>query len=263
MGRRKGQTSSCNKWQPPVISTPSSKSSPSLYTALMRSTELGMSAPASRVPTLRSLSVEAIHPSVNSKVKRLIDIAGGSVGLLLTAILFIPIAIAIQLDNPGPVLYSQLRCGINGRTFRIWKFRSMVTNADELKQKLQAYNEASGHVFKMEHDPRVTRVGRLLRKTSLDEFPQFLNVVLGDMSLVGTRPPSLDEVAKYEAHHWKRLAVKPGITGEWQANGRSTVKDFEDIVKMDLDYQRKWSILYDLNLIFKTVWVVFNKQGAC
>lgn len=229
----------------------------------LRSREVGMSAPLPLAPLTRSASIERPHPSIHSKAKRLIDIAGAVVGLLVTAILFVPIAIAIQLDNPGPVLYSQWRCGLNGRVFRIWKFRSMVTNADALKQKLQERNEASGHVFKMENDPRVTRVGKILRKTSLDEFPQFLNVLLGDMSLVGTRPPSTDEVSKYESHHWKRLLVKPGITGEWQANGRSSIKDFEDIVRLDLEYQRKWSVQYDLRLILKTVLIVFTKSGAC
>ena len=204
-----------------------------------------------------------VHPSVNSKLKRLVDIVGGAVGLTVTALLFIPVAIAIQIDNPGTILYSQERCGVQGKTFRIWKFRSMVSNADALKQDLQSQNQASGHIFKMKNDPRITRVGKFLRKTSLDEFPQFLNVILGDMSMVGTRPPSLDEVAKYDRHHWQRLAVKPGITGEWQANGRSTVKDFEDIVEMDLAYQKKWSIAYDLQLIFKTIGVVFAKKGAC
>jgi lipopolysaccharide/colanic/teichoic acid biosynthesis glycosyltransferase len=203
------------------------------------------------------------HVSVNSKLKRAVDVVGALVGLAITSALFIPLAIAVQLDNPGPVLYSQLRCGVQGRTFRIWKFRSMVQNADGLKQALQDQNQASGHIFKIKDDPRITRVGKLLRKTSLDEFPQFWNVLMGDMSLVGTRPPSLDEVAKYDRSHWERLTVKPGITGEWQANGRSSVSDFEDIVKMDLDYQAKWSVLYDLQLIFKTVWVVFNKKGAC
>jgi lipopolysaccharide/colanic/teichoic acid biosynthesis glycosyltransferase len=183
------------------------------------------------------------------------------VGLLVLALLALPVAIAIQLDNPGPILYSQTRCGVGGIPFKIWKFRSMVANADALKHLLK--NEASGHIFKVEEDPRITRVGKFLRRTSLDEFPQFWNVLKGQMSLVGTRPPSMDEVEKYDAHHWQRLAVKPGITGEWQANGRSSVKDFEDIVKMDLAYQDKWSISYDLKLIFKTIWVVFNKHGAC
>lgn len=203
------------------------------------------------------------HSSVSNPWKRAVDIIGALVGLAITALLFIPIAIAIQIDNPGPILYSQIRCGVQGQTFRIWKFRSMVNNADALKQKLSSQNQASGHIFKMKNDPRITRVGRVLRKTSLDEFPQFLNVLMGEMSLVGTRPPSLDEVAKYDRHHWQRLSVKPGITGEWQANGRSSVTDFEDIVQMDLAYQAKWSVVYDLYLLFRTVWVVFNKEGAC
>ena len=215
------------------------------------------------VTTPSYAEIYPVHPSVHSKLKRWVDIVGGVIGLTVTGLLFIPIAIAIQIDNPGTILYSQERCGVQGKTFRIWKFRSMVSNADALKQDLQSQNQASGHIFKMKNDPRITRVGKFLRKTSLDEFPQFLNVILGDMSMVGTRPPSLDEVAKYDRHHWQRLAVKPGITGEWQANGRSTVQDFEDIVEMDLAYQKKWSIVYDLQLIFKTIGVVFAKKGAC
>ncbi len=210
------------------------------------------------------LSVPAnlkIHRSAQSFWKRAVDIVGGLIGLAFTALIFIPIALVIRWDSPGSVLYSQERCSVGGKRFRIWKFRSMGVNADAQKESLQ--NEASGHIFKMAADPRVTTVGKFLRRTSLDEFPQFWNVLMGDMSLVGTRPPSLDEVAKYEAHHWQRLAVKPGITGVWQVNGRSTVKDFEDIVKLDLSYQEDWSVGYDLYLIFKTVWVVFNKDGAC
>ncbi len=219
--------------------------------------------PSVSIPNIAYAQAYSPHVSVDSKIKRAIDVAGAVVGLAITTALFIPLAIAVQLDNPGPVLYSQVRCGVRGRTFRIWKFRSMVQNADGLKQALQDQNQASGHIFKIKDDPRITRVGKLLRKTSLDEFPQFWNVLMGEMSLVGTRPPSLDEVEKYDRHHWERLAVKPGITGEWQANGRSSVTDFEDIVQMDLDYQAKWSVLYDLKLILKTVWVVFHKKGAC
>lgn len=200
------------------------------------------------------------HPSINSKFKRLIDIAGALVGLGITGLLFIPLWLAIKLDSPGPILYSQLRCGLKGESFRIWKFRSMVTNADALKQQVK--NEASGHIFKNRNDPRVTRVGQFLRRTSLDELPQFWNVLKGEMSLVGTRPPTPDEVKNYTAYHHKRLLVKPGMTGEWQANGRSTVEDFDAIVQMDLLYQSKWSVTYDLALIFKTVQVVFKKQGA-
>jgi exopolysaccharide biosynthesis polyprenyl glycosylphosphotransferase len=202
-----------------------------------------------------------IHPSVNSKVKRCIDILGATVGLFLTALVAVPIAIAIQLDSPGPILYSQTRCGHGGRQFKIWKFRSMVVNAEALKH--QVVNQANGHVFKNDNDLRITRVGRFLRRTSLDELPQFWNVLQGDMSLVGTRPPTVDEVKQYSNHHWRRLDVKPGITGEWQVNGRSQVTDFEAIVQLDLKYLRCWSVMYDLYLICKTVWVVLSKQGAC
>jgi lipopolysaccharide/colanic/teichoic acid biosynthesis glycosyltransferase len=201
-----------------------------------------------------------LHPSVNSKVKRLIDIFGALIGLGIVGLLYIPIAIAIQLDNPGPVLYSQLRCGLHGRTFRIWKFRSMIVEADQLKHLVN--NQAKGNIFKNRNDPRITKVGKFLRKTSLDEFPQFWNVLKGDMSLVGTRPPTVDEVMKYKRHHFERLLVKPGITGEWQANGRSQVEDCEEIVRMDVTYQKKWSVGYDLLLIFKTIAAVFNKDGA-
>ncbi len=207
------------------------------------------------------ISNKDIHKSVISKVKRLVDIIGALVGLAITGIVFIPIAIAMYFDNPGPIFYSQMRCGFKCKPFRLWKFRSMVVNADRLKHLVN--NEAKGHIFKNENDPRITKVGRFLRKTSLDEFPQFWNVLKGEMSLVGTRPPTVEEVLAYKKHHWERLNVKPGITGEWQANGRSTVKDFEEIVRMDLDYQRKWSVAYDLSLIWKTVWVVFDKKGAC
>ncbi len=201
-----------------------------------------------------------LHPSVNSLTKRLIDIVGAIVGLMITALVFIPISIITIIDDPGPIFYSQIRCGLKGKPFRIWKFRSMFVNADKLKHLVK--NQAQGHIFKSVDDPRITRIGKILRKTSLDEFPQFWNVLLGDMSLVGTRPPTPDEVMHYKPHHWERLCVKPGITGEWQANGRSSIKDFETIVSMDINYQRKWSVAYDLILILKTIWVVFRKSGA-
>lgn len=210
---------------------------------------------------IRETAAVVEHPSITSYTKRLIDILGALVGLLMTALLFLPIAIAIQLDSPGPVFYSQMRCGYRGELFRIWKFRSMVIDADALKHDVE--NQAQGHIFKNDQDPRVTRVGQFLRRTSLDEFPQFWNVLLGQMSLVGTRPPTLDEVQKYEPHHWQRLHVKPGITGEWQAHGRSMVQDFETIVRLDLQYQQRWSPLYDLHLILKTIQVVLQQQGAC
>ncbi|MBE9240753.1 sugar transferase [Synechocystis salina] len=203
-----------------------------------------------------------VHPSVQSKAKRLMDMVGAVMGLGITALLFVPLAIAIKLDSPGPVLYSQLRCGYRGKQFRIWKFRSMVVNADDLKQKVE--NQIEGAFFKNENDPRITKLGHFLRKTSLDEFPQFFNILLGEMSLVGTRPPTLDEVDQYEIHHGERLEVKPGLTGEWQVNGRSSISNFEEVVALDLQYQQKWSIWHDLKLLVKTITVVFSKHsGAC
>ncbi|MEQ9668388.1 sugar transferase [Coleofasciculus sp. G2-EDA-02] len=200
------------------------------------------------------------HRSATSQIKRLIDILGALVGLIMTAILAIPIVIAIQIDNPGPIFYRQVRCGLKGKPFRILKFRSMVVGADRMQHLVQ--NQAKGHIFKNTNDPRITRVGRFLRRTSLDELPQFWNVLKGEMSLVGTRPPTLNEVQNYQPHHWKRLRTKPGMTGEWQVHGRSSVIDFEDIVSMDLAYQRKWSVGYDFKLIVKTIAVVLKKQGA-
>lgn len=204
--------------------------------------------------------VERIHPSVCSWQKRLLDIMGGLVGLSLLSAIFLPIAIAIRLDSPGPILYRQKRCGVRGHPFVLYKFRTMVHNADALKPFVQ--NQARGHIFKNKQDPRITRVGKFLRRTSLDECPQFWNVLRGEMSLVGTRPPTLDEVAKYSTYHWKRLNVKPGITGEWQVNGRSIVTDFDDIVALDLKYQFLWSVRRDLLLIWKTFFVLVGGVGS-
>ncbi|MBW4473662.1 MAG: sugar transferase [Stenomitos rutilans HA7619-LM2] len=205
-------------------------------------------------------TLQVPHRSVNSISKRLLDLVGSLIGLIILGILFIPLALAIKLDSSGPIFYAQERYGLLGRPFRIYKFRSMVQNADELKAQVK--NEASGLIFKNQDDPRVTKIGRFLRRSSLDEFPQFWNVLVGDMSLVGTRPPTSDEVSHYAAHHWQRLSVKPGMTGEWQVNGRSTVKDFEDIVKLDLRYQDQWHPFYDLALIARTVYVIVAKVGA-
>lgn len=201
------------------------------------------------------------HASTSCMIKRGLDIVGGVIGLLMLIILFIPIAVAVKLDSPGPIFYRQERFGLQGRPLTIIKFRSMVRNADELKAVVP--NEATGLIFKNEQDPRVTRVGQFLRKTSLDEFPQFWNVLMGDMSLVGTRPPTRDEVSHYDDRHWQRLNVKPGLTGEWQVNGRSAIKDFEDVVELDLRYQHRWTPLYDLMLIWRTFSVLLSKSGAC
>ncbi|MFB2981780.1 sugar transferase [Microseira sp. BLCC-F43] len=211
--------------------------------------------------TTLSIRVGSAHPSVNSVSKRLLDIAGSLVGLTILGVVFLPIAIVIYLDNPGPILYAQKRCGLYGRPFKIRKFRTMIVNAEQLQSLVQ--NEANGPIFKNRNDPRVTRVGRFLRRTSLDELPQFWNVLMGEMSLVGTRPPTLDEVEQYSNHHWRRLDVKPGITGEWQVRGRSTVKDFEKVVELDLRYQRRWSFWYDLAIICQTIYVVIREVGAC
>ncbi len=203
---------------------------------------------------------KSIHLSASSVNKRLIDIIGALVGLVLVLAVVVPIAIAIWFDNPGPIFYGQLRCGLNGKPFRMWKFRSMVVNADRLKHLVE--NEAKGAIFKNRNDPRVTRVGRFLRKTSLDELPQFWNVLCGEMSLVGTRPPTVDEVRTYTQEHFKRLLVKPGITGEWQVNGRSHIDDFEEIVRLDLAYQEKWSVAYDVKLVLQTIRAVVTRSGA-
>jgi anti-anti-sigma factor len=202
------------------------------------------------------------HASVASWMKRLIDIVGSLVGLVITGMLFIPIVVAINIDDPGPIFFGQTRCGWMGKRFKIWKFRSMCVDAEAKKALVK--NQVEGAFFKNENDPRITKVGRFLRRTSLDELPQFWNVLKGDMSLVGTRPPTPDEVERYEVPEWQRLDVRPGMTGEWQVNGRSTVRSFEDVIRLDLQYQKNWSLLYDLKLIFKTIAILFNrKSGAC
>jgi lipopolysaccharide/colanic/teichoic acid biosynthesis glycosyltransferase len=200
------------------------------------------------------------HPSVQSKLKRCLDILGSLIGLLILAAAFVPIALAIKIDSPGPIFFAQERYGLQGRSFHMRKFRSMVVDAEKLKSLVD--NEANGLLFKNKNDFRVTKVGRFLRSTSLDELPQFWNVLVGEMSLVGTRPPTADEVAYYNQRHWQRLNVKPGMTGEWQVNGRSSVKNFEQVVDLDLRYQENWHPLYDLQLIWKTIYVIFAKVGA-
>jgi anti-anti-sigma factor len=200
------------------------------------------------------------HPSVRSWFKRALDILGGLVGLGITALLFIPIALAIKLDSRGPIFFSQTRCGWLGKPFAILKFRSMVVDAEALKEQIP--NQAKGAFFKNKNDPRITPVGRFLRRTSLDELPQFWNVIRGEMSLVGTRPPTPDEVARYDVPQWQRLDVKPGMTGEWQVNGRSKVRNFEEVIELDLRYQENWSLGYDLQLIFKTIFILFQKNSG-
>ncbi|MEM9456836.1 MAG: sugar transferase [Myxococcota bacterium] len=194
-------------------------------------------------------------------LKRLLDLFGSLVGLLLLSPLMIGTAIIIKVTDPGPIFFSQVRSGRNGRKFRMHKFRSMVVNAEALKAKLMAQNEMDGPVFKMKHDPRITRIGRFIRKTSIDELPQLFNVLLGEMSLVGPRPPLPSEVAKYKPWQRRRLSVKPGITGPWQVSGRNEIS-FEQWMEMDLEYIDNWSLWLDIRIIMMTVPVVLMKKGA-
>ncbi len=195
-------------------------------------------------------------------VKRLMDIVGGMFGLIGTAILTPFIALAIKIDSPGPVFFAQPRIGKNGRRFKIYKFRSMYIDAEERKKELMAQNEMSGLMFKMEKDPRITKVGDFIRKTSIDELPQFWNVVKGDMSLVGTRPPTVDEFERYNIYYRRRLSITPGLTGMWQVSGRSDIKDFDEVVKLDLQYIDNWSLRKDVKIIFQTIGVVLFRKGS-
>lgn len=208
-------------------------------------------------------------------LKRLTDIVGGLVGCLFTALLTLFIGPAIYIASPGPIFYTQERIGRNGKVFKMYKFRSMVPNADEVKKQYLKENRVSGgYMFKLDWDPRIignkilpdgtkkTGIGEFIRKTSLDEFPQFLNVLKGDMSLVGTRPPTKDEWAIYEDHHRARMAMRPGITGMWQVSGRSNITDFEEIVRLDTKYIDQWSLGLDFKILVKTVLVVLKHEGS-
>lgn len=195
-------------------------------------------------------------------IKRCMDIAGSIVGLFITGIAFLIFAPQIKKQSPGPVFFSQVRVGKNGRPFKIYKFRSMYMNAEQQKKELMAQNEMEGFMFKMEDDPRVFPVGKFMRKYSIDELPQFWNILKGDMSLVGTRPPTLDEFKQYEMHHRARLGIKPGLTGMWQVSGRSDIKDFEEVVRLDTEYISDWNLSMDVRILFKTIDVVLKGRGA-
>lgn len=195
-------------------------------------------------------------------LKRTMDIVGGIVGCIISIPIIALVAVPLKLESPGPLIFKQRRVGRNGRVFYIHKLRSMYVDAEARKKELMAQNEMNGLMFKMEDDPRITRVGRFIRRTSIDELPQFFDVVRGSMSLVGTRPPTLDEYRQYESHHKRRLSMKPGITGLWQVSGRSDIDDFEEVVKLDVQYIDNWSIWMDIYLLFRTVGVVFDRKGA-
>lgn len=195
-------------------------------------------------------------------LKRFVDIIGGIVGTVLSFPIILIVAIPLKIESPGPLIFKQQRVGKNGRIFNIYKLRSMYQDAEERKKALMEQNKMDGHMFKMDNDPRITKVGKFIRKTSIDELPQFWNVLKGDMSLVGTRPPTVDEFEKYESHHKRRLSMKPGITGKWQVSGRSDIQDFEEVVKLDCEYIDEWSPFLDIQILFKTVGVVLTHKGA-
>ncbi|MFR9239394.1 MAG: sugar transferase [Clostridium baratii] len=193
--------------------------------------------------------------------KRAIDISGAFLGLLLLSPIILLVSILIKLDSKGPILFSQNRVGKDKKIFKMYKFRSMVLNAEELKSKLKEQNEMSGPMFKMKEDPRVTKIGKFIRKTSIDELPQLINVIKGEMSLVGPRPSLPKEVKQFEPWMMERFQVKPGLTCYWQVSGRNNI-DFEDWMKLDIKYVRERNTLTDIKLIFKTVFVLFGDENA-
>ena len=195
-------------------------------------------------------------------LKRLMDLLGGIVGMIICAIAFVFVAPVITIQSPGPILFKQERVGKNGRKFKIYKFRSMYMDAEERKKELMSQNEMQGLMFKVQNDPRIFPFGHFIRNTSIDELPQFWNVLKGEMSLVGTRPPTVDEFEKYALYHKSRLAAKPGITGMWQVSGRSDITDFEEVVRLDNEYIRNWSLRMDIKIILKTIKVVLKREGS-
>lgn len=211
--------------------------------------------------TVMTSSIRLVSP-LQLLLKRMMDIAGSLVGLVITGIAFIIFAPIVYIQSPGPIFYSQWRVGKNGRKFKIYKFRSMYPNADKRKAELMAQNKMEGFMFKMDDDPRIIPIGHLMRKLSIDELPQFYNILKGDMSLVGTRPPTIDEWEQYRPHHRARLCSKPGLTGMWQVSGRSDITNFEEVVALDMKYIREWSIWLDIKLIFKTIQVVVTGEGS-
>lgn len=212
---------------------------------------------------------------VQTLIKRIFDIFAGIIGSIAALLIMAIVGPIIKKQSPGPILFKQERIGKNGRHIKIYKIRSMRMDAEDMKKELMEENRVKdGMMFKMDFDPRIignkilpdgtkkTGIGEFIRKTSLDEFPQFFNVLMGTMSTVGTRPPTLDEYEKYHFHHRARMAVKPGITGMWQVSGRSEITDFEEVVKLDTEYIANWSLTLDLKIIFKTIGVLFTHKGA-
>ena len=200
--------------------------------------------------------------NVYSFLKRAIEIIGSLIGLILASPILVIVGILIKLESKGPIVFSQTRVGLNGKEFKMYKLRSMVLNAEELKKKLEAQNEMSGPMFKIKDDPRITKIGKFIRKTSIDELAQLVNVLKGDMSLVGPRPSLPREVEQFEDWMLERLEVKPGLTCYWQVMGRNNI-EFEDWMKLDVKYVRERSLWLDIKLIYKTFFVLFGDKNAC
>lgn len=210
-------------------------------------------------------SFETVHPSLSTPsglVKRLADLSVALGGGLVLLPFFFGLAVLIRLDSKGPALYKQRRIGLNGEEFMMYKFRSMHVGAEHMQDELQVFNEMDGPLFKMKNDPRITRVGRWLRKLSFDEFPQLINVVRGEMSLVGPRPPLPSEVEDFEAWHRIKFDTRPGMTGLWQVSGRSELSSFREMIQLDIEYVRNWSLSMDLQILARTFKVVFGGLGA-
>lgn len=218
----------------------------------------------SSVGTYPVITYHTVSLNVGARAfKRTVDIVGALVGITIFAPVMLVIAIAIRLESDGPIIFKQKRVGTNGRYFNMYKFRSMCADAEIKKKELMSQNEMGGDfMFKMKDDPRITKVGKFIRKTSIDELPQFFNVLLGDMSLVGTRPPTIDEVEQYERRHWRRISIKPGITGMWQVSGRSTITDFDEIVELDTKYIDCWDIFIDFKIMLQTVFQIFQRDSG-
>lgn len=264
------------------IHTPNNYNNDELSELIEELEDMGITVNVS-IPSLRKIVSESKYNNLNCEVKqdypvavftpvvhsekllvlkRIVDIIGGIVGSIISFILIATVAIPLKKESPGPLIFKQERVGKNGRIFNIYKIRSMYVDAEERKQALMEQNKIDGYMFKVDDDPRITKVGKFIRKYSIDEWPQFWNVLKGDMSLVGTRPPTIDEFERYERHHKRRLSLKPGITGMWQVSGRSDIQDFEEVVRLDCEYIDNWSIWLDIKILIKTIGVVITHKGA-
>lgn len=204
----------------------------------------------------------AVHSGAQLALKRFADVIISIIGIILSIPIVAVVAIPLLIESPGPLIFKQERVGKNGRIFKMYKLRSMYKDAEKRKAELMKHNKMDGLMFKMDNDPRITKVGRIIRKLSIDELPQFVNVLKGDMSLIGTRPPTVKEFEQYENRHKRRLSMRPGITGMWQVSGRSNIIDFEEVVRLDCEYIDNWNTLLDIKIFFKTIKVVLTHKGA-